>query len=886
MSIVRAFGTSGVAPETYNVAAFGAHADGVTDVTSAIHAARDAAGVSGRLYFPPGNYIAAAVTANVAQQTWSFAPGATLTCKAGTGSSSWLLRLGAAGVTVEGGVFDGQNIAAGAMDSMFQMTVAGCTVRRATVINAPGYGIRSVNVGNVRIADCTITNSAYEAIWCANNTGSPSDLYEFHITGNVIDNSAGPTTTSGIGVHGYSTGRWLHRVVVSGNNVRVLRSPTNPNLGIIGLVNCTDFTMVNNVGDGSKIAISVPYAQNGVIAGNTMRGFSQYGIEVPGGSDSVTVSGNTVDGDGLGTDGVNVNGSSTDVSITGNAIRGVSANGVAVSGTAGQTTVSGNQIQISTAAGTGILFSPGSKATASGNQINLTAAANGITANNSAKATVSNNAVYGNAAGLRGVYVLGGSDATIIGNQVYGTVTGAITLDNTSGAGAITNLLCTENALTPSSGSGILKLGAFGTNVRLHDNGQSGELTSASIRQRDTIVLIGTSITAQNNSVPAVTGGAGLTAFTGVDTASSLYLWDAVGFWHWANYMLGQRFLLIADKGTGGDTTTGMLARFAADVVALAPAWVLIEPGPNDIGGSITAATTISNLTAMINQAHAFGIRPIVTTVAPNGTWNTAQKQVMSQVNRWLLQEARALFPGLVVINWTAATIDPTNGGPNTGLFRNDGGAYIHPLNVGAATLGKVLATALTAHLPAVDRLPWDPGDPYNLVTNAFNGGGTTTATGITIDQVAGGAITGTPSKVLRTDGIAGWWQQVTITANTVRMRWDNTDTTAWTAGTDSVYGLIEIQTDNDWVTVKNFNASLEFIDTGGTTLSQAQALSARSGDGDIGYNPGNGVFFIPPPPIPATTTRLRSRVNLNLVSNAGNATFRVGRRLLRKVGT
>ncbi len=84
---------------------FLAKGDGVTDDQASIHAARDAAGPSGLIYFPPGTYYTSKLTANVASQKWILAPGAVL--KAKTNLNDYLLTVSAANVTLEGGALDG-----------------------------------------------------------------------------------------------------------------------------------------------------------------------------------------------------------------------------------------------------------------------------------------------------------------------------------------------------------------------------------------------------------------------------------------------------------------------------------------------------------------------------------------------------------------------------------------------------------------------------------------------------------------------------------------------------------------------------------------------------------------------------------------------------------
>ena len=401
-----------------------------------------------------------------------------------------------------------------------------------------------------------------------------------------------------------------------------------------------------------------------------------------------------------------------------------------------------------------------------------------------------------------------------------------------------------------------------------------------------TLALIGTSITSQNLPVTAVPGGLGHLGYHIIDPSSSVPLLDPSGYWHWAAIMSGQRLTLTANKGVGGNTTTQMIARFDTDILELdpLPGWLLIEPGPNDAGAGVPAATTIANVTEMITRARLAGIRVILATITISSSWSTGGKADRSLVNDWIKQAAPSLFPGLVVVDWAAPLVDAA-GAALTTAFRlePDLTTRVHPTPYGAALMGGVLAQAINAAAPPVDRLATDPADPKNLVTNPFNSGAGTVADNATVGPVGGGSITGTASLVARTDSIPGKWQRVTLTAGDARMRTDNTDTTKWTAATSYVYGHVEFRTDAaNWTGVKALAIGCEFLDTGGFTLSTAWGIPVRSGDPDNPYNPGAGTLFLPPALIPAGTTRLRFGVYLRLASGGGNATLDIGRREFR----
>lgn len=73
-------------------------------------------------------------------------------------------------------------------------------------------------------------------------------------------------------------------------------------------------------------------------------------------------------------------------------------------------------------------------------------------------------------------------------------------------------------------------------------------------------------------------------------------------------------------RGISGQTTSHMLVRFQRDVVDLAPKYVLILAGTNDIAknnGDITLANVLGNIKSMCEIAKANKIKPIICSVLP-----------------------------------------------------------------------------------------------------------------------------------------------------------------------------------------------------------------------------------------------------------------------------
>lgn len=103
----------------------------------------------------------------------------------------------------------------------------------------------------------------------------------------------------------------------------------------------------------------------------------------------------------------------------------------------------------------------------------------------------------------------------------------------------------------------------------------------------------------------------------------------------------------IVGRGISGQTTSQMLLRFQADVVALHPRAVVINGGINDIAlnaGTYSEDLTVGNISSMAAIARASGIEPILTSVLPaeGFSWRKDLTGAMDSI-RSLNERIRAL---------------------------------------------------------------------------------------------------------------------------------------------------------------------------------------------------------------------------------------------------
>jgi acyl-CoA thioesterase-1 len=149
------------------------------------------------------------------------------------------------------------------------------------------------------------------------------------------------------------------------------------------------------------------------------------------------------------------------------------------------------------------------------------------------------------------------------------------------------------------------------------------------------------------------------------------------------------------DRGISGQTTSQMLGRFYADVIALHPAVVHILAGTNDIAGNSgpTSLDAIeNNLRSMVELAQAHRIRVILGTVLPavRYSWRPSIDPVPSirALNVWMQRFARAR--GVTLVDYYTLLDDGHHG-----LAPADSNDGVHPSAAGYAKM----EAALTAKL-------------------------------------------------------------------------------------------------------------------------------------------------------------------------------------------
>ncbi|MEW9874049.1 SGNH/GDSL hydrolase family protein [Arthrobacter sp. HS15c] len=440
-----------------------------------------------------------------------------------------------------------------------------------------------------------------------------------------------------------------------------------------------------------------------------------------------------------------------------------------------------------------------------------------------------------------------------------GAGTFAITVD-----GSTTSDLA-YNASTATVQTAVAALASVGTgNVTV--SGTAGASYS--------LTMISTA--AQKGDLVSATGAGGATV-----RVDKSYSNSAQGIMSWVNVLTRQRLKYYGPKGVFGSTSDTFVSRFDTNIKPLNPGWVVLtSPCSNDVASSTSAATIQTRLTQYMDKCAAIGARLIISTIPPRNALTTAQRNVMSAVNRWIREQGQTRR-GVYVVDAWQLLVDPTNGGFRSGVA-SDG---VHLNGIGSQRVGAAIANIINTYSPPVDILGWGEDVELQAVMTNPNMTGTTgtlsnsitgqAATSWTCQSLTGAAITAVASKVARTDFLPGEWQQVSVSAGEGCSIQQNLNFAGITPGTTYIDAMCEFQTDVDWANTTSFHMTIAFLDNAFAGVGASTDLQWVAGDTYdlVNTRPGSGVFRIPRVLVPAAATKATVSVQMK-----GQGTLRVGR--------
>lgn len=160
--------------------------------------------------------------------------------------------------------------------------------------------------------------------------------------------------------------------------------------------------------------------------------------------------------------------------------------------------------------------------------------------------------------------------------------------------------------------------------------------------------------------------------------------------------------LEIENRGIGGDTSAGILARFPQDTLRQGPDFVIILCGTNDLWWDLDVNPILANIFAMCCQANYSGIAPIVGTplpveiegvksfgmTPPMGGYEKCEKKLEKLVN--LIGES-ARQSEIACVDFHQAFMNE-NGEAKKNLYLEDG---LHPNRLGHQLMAEKVAETI-----------------------------------------------------------------------------------------------------------------------------------------------------------------------------------------------
>lgn len=216
-----------------------------------------------------------------------------------------------------------------------------------------------------------------------------------------------------------------------------------------------------------------------------------------------------------------------------------------------------------------------------------------------------------------------------------------------------------------------------------------------------TVLLVGDSITAQSGT-PNV-----------VNTQDA---YSARGFFCWANWLMGERFNIVASRGIGGETSVGLAARISNELTNYPSEWVVVETTTNDIAQGRTFAQITASMTTILDAIASSHRRCCVLTTWPsNGHSTLVMQRLAGQVAQWIAA-LPLTRPGIVVVDPYSNLVDPATGMlPASMTF--DG--VVHPGSAAAYRVGLLVANAMKPFVPTTPNMRRANTDALAAISNA-----------------------------------------------------------------------------------------------------------------------------------------------------------------------
>lgn len=256
---------------------------------------------------------------------------------------------------------------------------------------------------------------------------------------------------------------------------------------------------------------------------------------------------------------------------------------------------------------------------------------------------------------------------------------------------------------------------------------------------------------------------------------------ENIGYATWLRQLSKQRINANIDSefAENGATTNTIVTDYLNSAMTAGLDYCVVAIGTNDTdGSSISFAATTANLETIYINLLAMGITPVAVPPLPRAHDDSTERNEHERIAWWVRTYAQN-NTNIILADPTPVLIDAGNsdGEMLSGYTFDD----LHPSPAGAYYIGKTIWEAVEPYIPKFDMRVYSAGDVYhssenpqgNLLSNGnVEGTGGTAGTGVSgdvadnmsiaYDSASGiGTFAITASKVARTDGEDGEWQQL-----------------------------------------------------------------------------------------------------------------------------
>ena len=385
-------------------------------------------------------------------------------------------------------------------------------------------------------------------------------------------------------------------------------------------------------------------------------------------------------------------------------------------------------------------------------------------------------------------------------------------------------------------------------------------------------------IAMQQNRTIAFCGDS-ITALAGLQAGNPNF--QGRGFWCWGQSLSGHKLRALVNTGVPGTTTAQILSQIPT-ALAYQPGYLHYLGGTNDVGNSVSLATTQANILSALSLCKAAGVLFVIGTIPPRQSYTAGQQLAGDQINAWI-KTLPYMYQGVQVIDYYATLATQQNGIYVTGYSYDNA---VHPSQLGAYAMGTAYAAwANGLNLPPPTLTSSDVDGTNYLTNGRMTAGGVGSGTGNAPTGWFGGMTGGSVaySKTARTDGVQGSWQTVTQTTSGCSGYLQSTNIAVGTLPIGTAIELIgEYQLSGlDTSAAANtqwFNVTLQFYNGASFFFSTWDLYDDVTNENQTSAS-RSGVFRTPVVRVPVGTTVTQVVLHMN-----GSGVYNFDRVTLRQV--